>query len=597
MSETKSPLERMQERIYATSDPESATVPDYSENNQQEVYGWEAPPPPPPPKPSMPWAVRFLIAAGAFFVVVGIAAVVYLYLGGRSISSDRIDISVAGLPSTIASGDSIPLVVTVKNNNPTEIREARLLVSFPPGTKRADGSAEMLEQYPEILGSLAPGAEATRTVSVQLFGAQDQILAIPIRVEYRTEGSNALFVSEEEVTVTVGTSPLSVQVSSIGEVAAGQPVTVTATVRSNATAVIEDAALTTNFREIGFVLSSSSIQPTGGDFFLLGDIAPGETKTLTATGVLGGQPGDTKSFTATAGSMSPNGTSTLGLTYAVGATDILISRSFVATSISFNRSTAEPVFVRAGESLQSLITWENSLSVPVRDVQVVVQFSGSAYDPNGLDAGGGILRGGELIFNKSTHAGLAELFAAASGASSFTLRPKSAGQLAGVNSPSITVRAITTGTRTENGASQTISATTVRTIRIGTEVGLSTALANAGTSPEGTPLYTVALTATNTINSVGGARVVATLGEGLRFAGTGDTGITYDEASRTVTWVVGDLKPSASITTSFPVSVLPGSAIEGTSRILGEQKLTGTDRSTSQGVSATAPALMLNSAR
>lgn len=596
MPSEKTPLERMQERIYQPEDPGSAEVPAYREETQGDAYGWEAPPPPPPPKPRMPWAVRFLIAAGAFFVVVGIAAALYLFLGGRSISSDRIDISVAGLPPTIASGDTIPLVVTIRNENPTEIQEARLLLSFPPGTVRADGTATRLEQYPEVIGSLAPGAEATRTVQVQLFGAQDQILAIPIRVEYRTEGSNALFVSEEEVTTTVGTSPLSVQVSAVSEVAAGQPVTLTATVRSNATAAIENVAIATNFRDTGFSITSSSVPASASDYYVLGTLAPGESKTFTVSGTLSGQAGDTKALRVVVGSANPNGTSTLGLTYAQGAADIRLARPFIATNVSFNRSSAEPVLAQAGEDIQALVTWENSLPTPVRDVQVTIELSGSALASGSVRAGGAE-RGNGVAFSRSTHAGLGELAAGSAGAASFSFRTKSAGELAGVGSPSVTARIVTTGTRIEDGRSQTVSATSVRTIRVGTSVGLSSVISRAGTSPEGTPAYTVALTATNSVSSVGGARVTAVVADGFTVVGTGAAGVTYDESTRTVTWLVGDLAPGGRSVASVSLYALPGVVIDGTRRILGEQTLTGTDRYTQQGVAATASALFANDAR
>ena len=77
---------------------------------------------------------------------------------------------------------------------------------------------------------------------------------------------------------------------------------------------------------------------------------------------------------------------------------------------------------------------------------------------------------------------------------------------------------------------------------------------------------------------------------------SGPGGVTYDQASRTVTWSIGDLaagvgytKPAA--TASFTVVLHPSlSQVNETPALTGAAQLSGTDRFAQVQVSATAPA-------
>jgi len=85
-----------------------------------------------------------------------------------------------------------------------------------------------------------------------------------------------------------------------------------------------------------------------------------------------------------------------------------------------------------------------------------------------------------------------------------------------------------------------------------------------------------------------------TLPSYVSFTGlTNPTGsITYNDSTRTVQWTVGDLASGASSQAAFQISFLPSSSQENSSPpLVGNQNLTGTDRFTQTGVSATAGSL------
>ncbi|MES2225413.1 MAG: hypothetical protein V4480_01210 [Patescibacteria group bacterium] len=594
----KTPLERLEERIYQPKETETAQVPAYSDRAVQQAYGWTPPPPPPPPKPRMPWTTKFLIGTGIFFVLAGgVAAFLVLY-GARTVSADHVQITVLEHPA-IASGDTVPLVITIHNGNPTSINDAIIYAMLPSGTRAGDGSDAPFEQYSDSLGTIAPGTDVTRTIQAKFFGTEGQAFSVPIRVEYHTNGSNAVSVARDDYELTISTSPLQVQVSTLSQSASGQPLTLSVSVRSSASAPLSGVAVLADYPP-GFLVTSATPTPLSNGFFVLGDLAPGEEKVIKVTGTLTGTQNDEKVFHFTSGSKNPDGTSTLGLTYAQGSASVTLTRPFLATSLSLNREAADTVIVSPGDPINAMLTWQNSLTVPITNAAIQIGLSGNAIDPSGISGGTGFYRSSDssIIFSKDTNSGLAMLQGGDTGAGSFTLHAKSVSQLAGVKNPNITLTVSATGARAQEGnVPQTLTSTLTRTIKVSTTVDLAAKLAKvSGPVPPtaGTEtIYGVNWTAHNTLNSVGGARVSVALPAYVRFVtGSGGSSVTYDETSRTVTWNVGDLAPGAASASMFQVALLPSASQSGTSPIvIGIQSFSGVDRFTQGTVSATAPAL------
>jgi hypothetical protein len=593
MANEGDPLETLRARLYANKPVETVEPEALSSQQTPHAAAW-APPPPPVIKkarPKLPPSLWFLIGAAAFFIVAGTIAALFILFGGRNVSPTHVRIDVQG-PTTISSGDTVPLLITIKNDNPVPMNAASITVNLPDGTRNADNVNQALDQYSDALGDIAPGAQVQRTVRAVLFGAENQQLTIPIHVEYHVTGSNATSVKDQNYSVTVATSPISVNVTSVAQVASGQPVTLRVSVRSNASTPVNNVALKAEY-PFGFVPITASPSPTSGSYFVLGTFSPGEEKTITVTGTLTGTEGDQRVFHFTAGTAKDDGSAALNLSYMTGDAIVAIAKPLLGLTISLNRENDATVTVPPGQSVQGSASWINSLSEAVSNAQVTVKFSGNAFDPNTVVAGNGYYRSSDatIVFDKDSNPSLALLQPNDTGSGVFSFTPKS-----GVRNPAVTLNFTVSGTRT-NG-SGTITSTATRTVKIGTGLSLSSKIQRAGgalPTPDKETLYTVQLNAANSINSVSGAVVKATLPAYVRFTGqisAGDTAVTYDESTRTVTWNIGTLAAGASKQASFQVALLPSVSQEGTSPIvIPTQTLTGADQFTQAQVTATADAL------
>lgn len=600
--EKVSPLETLRRRLYATKSIDDVAASSLRTKGQGRSFGWKAPSSSPATleKGSMPFATKFLIVAIAFFILAGAGAAALLIFGGRSISTTHVNVLVQG-PPTIASGDTVALVVSVQNDNPIAIKNTTVTVDLPEGTRSPEDPTQPFPHYTDTLGDIPSGATASRTVRAVLFGAENQAIQIPVHLQYQTEGSNATSVKEGSYTLTVTTSPLSVNVSTVGETASGQPLSVTVAVRSNAATALDNVGVVGEY-PFGFTFTSANPAPTSGSFFSLGTFAPGETKNITVSGTLAGQEKDQRVFRFTAGTIKSDGSPALGLSYTSNQASVGITKPFLGILLTVNRQSDDTVVVPAGTPLAALLSWSNSLTTPVNDAQVSVRFGGTAFNPSSVSTQNGFYNStnSTLLFSKDTNPGLASLQPNDSGAGSFAVTPKS-----GVRNPNITMAITVSGKRAGTGGG-IISATINRTVLISTNASLSSQVvrtnspfSNTGPYPpqaDTETTYTVQLSAASSINTIGGATVSMKLPAYARYTGqtnASGTAIAYDETTRTVTWTIGDLVPGSPKQGSFQVALLPSASQKGTSPVLVEaQTLTGTDRFTKTSVSGTAPALV-----
>jgi hypothetical protein len=553
----------------------------------------------------MPWTSRFLVLALGFFILAGGVAAFLFLAGSRSISSDNVAIDPNG-PPTISSGDTVAIVVSVKNNNPATITNTSISIDLPDGTRETIDKTKPFDSYTDTLGDLSPGQETSRTVNVVLLGAQNQVLTVPIRVTYKAQGSNAEFVTEGEYTVTVTTSPISITVAAPSEAASGEPFTLVVTTRSNAPTPLENAALQVTYPP-GFRATQTTPPPSSGTLFDLGTLAPGEQRNVSISGVLTGQDADERVFRFAAGTRTSADATSIALPYATADRLVQVARPFLATTLTLNRETSDTVLAPPGESVSALLSWKNNLTVPISDAQISVKLSGNGLDPSQIRAQSGFYRSSDstILFSKDTVSQLANLLPGDSGSGTFSFMPKSSAALAGVPNPTITLAVSIAGNRlSQSGVPETVSSTVTKTVKVGTDVQLtSKVLRRAGPFVNTGPIppkpnvestYTIELGAVNSVNPIAGTQVVMTLPSYVRFTGTvAPAGsVTYDDRTRTVTWRINDLAGSATAKADFQVAFLPSLSQDSTSPVLvSEQLLSATDRFTQATITARADRL------
>ena len=598
----ESPLDSLQKKLYAGGALQGPQESTFSSMRTTAPEHWKAPPPQAPQKPKMSGAVIFLGVAAAFFIIAGGITAFVLFMGGRSVSSDHVDISIEG-PTTVAGGEGVPLLITIKNANPVAVTNASITLQYPDGTTEADDTATSLAHYTESLGDIAAGGSVRTTARAAFFGTENQKVTIPITVEYRTGNSNAVFVKKTQYEFVISTSPVGVTVTTLSEVASGQSLTLSVLVRSNASASLENVAVRAEY-PFGFSAKSSSPEPVSGLLFSLGTLAPGEEREIRVTGTLLGQDGENRVFRFTAGALRSALSKEFGISYTAHEMSVTIAKPFFTVALGLNRDDAPTVVVREGEPIVGLLTWTNALATPILDGAILVALSGDALDASNVEVTNGFYRSLDktIRFDRETVASLAQVKPGDTGNGSFTLVSKTGNAGSALRNPSMTLAISVSGRRVgENNVPETVSSTLIRTIKIQSTLSLAMRAVrslgdfeNTGPWPpeaDKETTYTVMLSAHNTVNSVANTVAKMTLPSYVRFTGLmNPTGaIAFNEATREVTWTLGDIAAGASKEASFQVALLPSVSQKGTSpTLVSEATISGVDRFVQKQVSATA---------
>ncbi len=606
----------MREKLYTPSAGSGVTPDTLAPVAAPVARGWADAPSAPlidRTKPRMPIAVKFFIGALAFFVLTGSLTLAYLIWGGGAISDEHVDILIDG-PTTSASGETVTLLITVQNRNPVTIDVANLAIDFPPGTRDADDPDTELTHQNFAVGEIEPGGGFTQTVRATLFGSENEKLSIPVRVEYETENSNATFQNTKPFEVTITTSPLSVNATSIKETSSGQSVTFSLAVRANATEPLENVGLTAQY-PYGFTVTNASIPSrNSGTFFSLGDFTPGEEKRFTVTGTLSGANDDVRVFRWSAGTTADPESGKLELAYASAVSEVGITRPFIEVSLSVDGDTSAKPVIQPGDVVGAQINWKNTLPASILDGRITVKLSGPALDPHEVASRDGFYDSGTMtiLFDRDTNGNLRELSPGDTGAGQFSFASLSGDKLAGLSKQEITLTVSVAGRRVgESGVAESLSSTLTRTVKVATGFTLdSRAMRTEGPFENHGPWppvvgaetsYTILLTADNTVNEVAGAVVSMTIPSYVKYTGLAkpsDGSIAYSDATRTITWNIGTLSAHGKKEAAFQVAITPSLSQQGDAPVLvSAQKLTGTDRFTQAAVGMTAPALDIQTRR
>lgn len=548
----------------------------------------------------LPVARTFLFVSIGFFVVAAGAAA-YIFLGGGNlISPQNIDMQIVA-PSLSDGGKEAQFQIVITNRNQAPLQLADLIMTYPEGTRAPGDPTKNFPSERQSVGTIEPGAQVKLTSSAILFGESGTQKQIRAQLEYSVSGSNAVFEKDASTVVTLGSSPLTLSVEAPDSAISNQPFDVTLTVQSNSAAGVDNVVVEGQY-PFGFSLTQANPAPEGGStLWRLGTMKPGESKTIRLRGSLAGQQGEARVFRFSIGSQADQTDTHIKVPFLVIPHTLALEQPSVSASLSVDSQSGAKISTQAGKTLQGQVAWQNNSTEALQNVEVDLSFSGPALDKTSVQSGGFYnSQNSTIIWNATQDPNLSQVAPGGQGTLQFSFAAQSPGT-GGViyTNPTITLTLTVRGT-SSSGTQAVLSAETM-------QVSLASAAAivaqsfyktgaytNSGPTPpraESPTSYTVVWTAKNSSNTLGNTAVSAVLPAYVQYV-AGGSGVSYDSASRTVTWAVGDLKAgvgytSAASSVSFQVIATPSASQVGTAPpLMGDVLLTGTDRFANVPVSA-----------
>jgi hypothetical protein len=596
--DTTSSLERARARLYRVGGIRPSRQEGHS-TARESAHGWDDT----APLSHMGDGRRHIHFAGVFFAIASIffltslaVAGYFFYFGGNTVSVNKIELVVDG-PSTVAGGDTVPLTLTIINRNPVTIHEATIEVTFPEGTRSSDNILAPYPRYTETIPSIGSGETITRSLRAVVFGGAGQTLDFPISLSYGTTGSNSVFTKKSSYALSLSSSPLSVSIDTLSEVVSGKSFTIQLAVRSNATVALENVVVATTL-PFGFSLTSSSL-PMENNTIMLGTIRPGTTREITLVGALTGQDKEERTFRAVVGtSRSPND-HTPSIEYMTQSATFAVVAPFLRTTLAIGGDSSSEVTLLPGASHNATISYANTLAISVNNASIEVALSGTGIDYNSVRTTQGFYRSSDhtIIFSPDADPSLKLLPPGSSGVNSFSFSTTPAGSSV---SPSVTFSISVSGTRVgQASVAEEVTSSTVKTAKVITSVGVdASALFTSGPFVNFGPIpprinqattYTVSLRAETKGSAVADGIVKTIIPEYVtyldRTAGKG--AFSYDSASHSLIWKVGDLGQGEIAEGFFQVSFAPSIVQKGIApHLTGPVTFSGHDRFANVSVSA-----------
>ncbi len=550
-------------------------------------------------------AMIFFIGAVAFFIY-------FFALGGGSsgASSSNIDIIITG-PSSIAGGEVTELQIAITNKNSVPLSLATLTVNYPSGTRSPSDFTTPQLSYPIDLGTIQPGETKEGTVKAVLSGTEGEQSDVKAELDYHLGNSNSIFTASSDYGFTFSSSPLSIAVTGDSEAISGQPLTIAVTVASNATEPTSDVLLNATF-PFGFQMTSSVPNAVAPGLWKLGTLNPGQKQTVTLTGVLTGNTGDTRVFNFTTGTRTSAASSSIDVPLGASPYSVSISQPFMGLTINVNNSSSTPAVITPSQKVTVTINYKNNLSTSITNAVIVAKLSGFEIDGSTLASPDGFYRSNDntvLWNNTTTNGGLALLAPGATGQLTFSFTAPASDVLKNVSNPTIGISVNAAGNRVDQtGVPQNLQSAATDKIAIASNVAL-TANGLYYSSPYGSvgPLppqagtettYAMVLTVTNTTNQIDNAVVTATLPPYVRSTGKqspSSENLKFNLDTGTVTWSLGTVAPNVGTNgiqprqVAFEVGFTPSTSQIGRIPVLLQNiQLTGTDDSTGQAVAISA---------
>ena len=425
---------------------------------------------------------------------------------------------------------------------------------------------------------------------------------IKISIEYRIEGSNAIFVKEKSYDVTISSTPLNLSVDAPDTISPNQDITLNIKETLNATTPSPKVLLKIDY-PVGFQFTSATPKPSyGNNVWNLGDLAPGALHSISVTGkMIDVFDGEEKSFNVSTGSQSNLDKSTIGIVFNSTQHPVTISKAFVEANIYINGVPQREYAIDAKTAINGEIRYVNNLDTKVNDLQITAKITGNAFNRGAVSAGRGFYDSatGIITWDKSSMDSLAEVNPGDTGALSFSVLPLSLFSEEGgiLVNPSINIEVGISGKQAISGfATNDLKNSSSAVVRLITDVGFSTKalyysgpFTNSGPIPpqaEEKTTYTVIWTLSNTANSVSNAQIKSTIPPWVTFAGpTSPAGenLVYNSATKEIVWNIDRIQRGTGTTlpaktASFQISLKPSLSQVGTMpTIVNDAVLTGHD--------------------
>ena len=534
----------------------------------------------------------------AFFVITVLAVLFSFYNKKETVSNDLISLEIIN-PPFVDGGDALEVRVRVQNFNVQSLELPDLVFTYP---KDAENPNETVINR-RSLETIAQGDRVDEQFTIILFGQEGEVRPLKAKLEYRLDGSNAIFVKETEQEVIIRSTPATLSFDAPIEIVQGQELEFTLNLASNSSTVVNNTLLSLQYPR-GFEIVATDPQPDFSNNTWKFPSITEDKKSVKIRGYLSALEGQSQTITASFGKQSSERQQEIETIFNRLVHVVDVTKPFISTVLTLN-GTAEPkIVIRGKQEIGGEISFINTLSEPIKDARIVLNIQGNLYNPTGVYAQNAFFDSstGTITWDKTTLPEMSLLEPGVEKTLSFNLPTKELVlEGSALIQPELDLRVTVAGIL-NNGVSRNALDVSRSKVLANSDISLTARVDHEGgplqdTGPMPpvvgqTTTYTVTLDVSNSSNEIHNAVAQWFLPPYATWVGgiapsTERTFVRYDESTRKVTWDLKTLRSGLGIgssprSLSFQIGITPSlSQFDKQVPLTSEIMLTGKDTLTS----------------
>jgi len=520
------------------------------------------------PKQKLPTSLfrKIFIFVLGFFLITVAVTVVTLYEGGKQVSDDLIALELVGQPF-VDSGEVLEFQVRVQNFNQQNLVLPDLTISYPKDSSL--DAEQVFSRY--SLDDILPNQRSLETFDVVLFGQEGDTRTITAELEYRIEGSTAIFFKKVTHDLVIRSTPTELIIDAPESVVQNQIVDFEIEVASNTLDPITNGLLNIKYPR-GFNLIEAHPEPKYFDnIWHFPSIGEGGSM-LRFSGTLDALENQAQSFHIEFGKQNQEQKNSIETVFNALVHTIEITPSFLDIDLEINRSDFPTVLVSGNELLSTSFDYINNLDVPLENVSIVANLSGNLYNPAEVIVQNGFYDSNNqtITWDETGIEDLALLEPQASGTIMFSLKTNPLVGANGVIENPETIISFDVSGLESGGIGHVAENVSETRLIANSDIQLITKtnheegpFTNPGNVP---PLvgkktaYTVIVQLSNSSNNLEDAYLSTVLPPYVNWSGsvspsTQRTNISFNQQTRELVWDIGAIRSGVGVGSSNPLQV------------------------------------------
>ncbi|MBP6924456.1 MAG: hypothetical protein KBC62_02335 [Candidatus Pacebacteria bacterium] len=534
-----------------------------------------------------------LLGSILIFVLVAALSAAFIFFGGNRISGDNISFNLAG-GATVGGSETYSFQVGITNQNDVGIESAVLVLKYPSGTRSISEPIKNIYEERIEVGVLGAGEVKNLPIQVGVYGKENEEKQIEATFEYKIANSDGTFYKvAEPLRFRITSSPLTLQVSSIGKVAAGQPVEIILTAKSNSSKPLKDVLVTAAYPN-GFSFKQSDPKPIyNQNTWKIDELLPEQSVKIKINGTITGLTEEKFAMNFSAGVAQSDNQYIVGSVLAEARTEFAIESPFIAVDISIDSDADRSVVLEEGRSSGVEVSIKNTLDESVYDMVVEVVPSGNALKAESIETQRGYYDSnkGVVRWDVANNSNFSQVLPGDTRTLNFTILPN---ENKTTSSFDITINVYARRVAEQSAQEQLIGTVTAEA-KYSSAANLSSQVNHmTGSVPPRVgqvTSYLVTLVAEAGGNDITNTTINTSLPTYVEWQNdySGPGTLDYNPISKQIEWKAGDLKANTRKELVFSVSILPSVSQVGMVPVLvNRQTLRAIDRFTNTPLTADA---------